>query len=148
MDEQTLAALPPELDFGALALAIPVSDLPPGARLQQSCRDTDLPCAFELDGVAYGTHWDDNIVTVKTIRVGGDRPPWLPFGLEGEETMDEALAHLNARFNGVFAIGSNDTGERFVIARGSNDHLDYFEVSLRFERNGRLSEVRASCCYD
>lgn len=155
-EEQPLAALPSELDFGALALGTPVAALPPGARLQRTCIDTDLPCAFELDGVSYGTQWDDNIVTVKTIRVGGERPrwlpderaPWLPFGLAGDETMNEALAHLNARFNGVFAIGSNDSGDIFVIAQGSNDRLEYFEVSLRFERNGHLSEVRASCCYD
>ncbi len=62
--------------------------------------------------------------------------------------MEVALAHLNAKFNGAFYIGTNDTEERFVIADSSNDRLDYFEVSLRFERNGRLSEVRASCCYN
>lgn len=78
-------------------------------------------CGFDLNGVSYGTHWDDGIVVMKGIDVGDVRPVWLPFGLQGDETIAVALAHLNAQFNGAFEIASNDTGESFVIAHSSNE---------------------------
>ena len=137
------------LDFGHIPLGTPIHSLPRGATWQQGCGARAIAgCGFNLDGVSYGTDWEDNIVVIKTITVGDQRPTGLPFGLRGDETIDTALALLNAQFGGAFEIGSNDTGARFVIAHSANARLDYFEVSLSFQRSGRLSEVRASCCYN
>ena len=136
------------LDFGPIPLGTPIRSLPRGAVWQHGCDAIAIAgCGFDLNGTSYGTDWDDNIVVIKTVAVGDARPARLPFGLHGDETIDAALARLNDQFDGAFEIGSNDTGERFVIAYSAHGSLD-FEVSLSFQRGGRLSEVRASCCYD
>jgi hypothetical protein len=136
------------LDFGAIPLGAPIASLPRGAAWQRGCHgEATSECSFDLNGVTYARHWDDNIVVMKTIEVNDVQPVWLPFGLQGDEKIDIALGHLEAQFKGVFEIATV-AGERIVIAHSSNARLDYFEVSLHFRRNGRLSEVRASCCYN
>jgi hypothetical protein len=138
-----------QLDFGDIPLGTPIDSLPRGAKWRDGCDAKAIgDCSFNLNGVSHGTHWDDNIVVMKTIEVGKAKSAWLPYGLRGDETIELALARLNLRFSGAFQVATSAAGRPIVIARSSDERLNSFEVSLRFERNGRLSEVRASCCYN
>ena len=138
-----------QLDFGPIPLGASIPSLPLRATLQPGCDSRTIQgCSFDLAGITYGTDWEHNIVVIKTIHVGDQRPAWLPFNLRGDEMRDEALVHLNAQLDGAFEIGDNEAGEQFLIASSGNARVEYFEVSMRFARDGRLSEIRASCCYN
>lgn len=73
---------------------------------------------------------------------------WLPYGLTGEETPEQALRHLGDRYEAPFQLDAHD-GQTFVGSYGANlpnsavasgNNLG-FDVVLTFGPSRKLEEI-------
>jgi hypothetical protein len=91
-----------DLDFGTPPLGSTVSAIPSAMRRSANCYEAAyIDCEYrdesDVQYLVYG-----HTLTRKRIVIDGRARPGLPFGLRGDETVDQALQALNARFGSVF----------------------------------------------
>jgi hypothetical protein len=118
-----------------------IQSIPQGARRSTNCYEGDhIDCEFQLDG---GVHYlvFGRTLTRKRILLDGSRRANLPFGLQGDETEDAALAALNAYPGPAFTRTVVEgritlTTERLQNASG----YDYWAF-VGIGEDGRLEEV-------
>ncbi|MEQ1811941.1 MAG: hypothetical protein ABL889_18580 [Terricaulis sp.] len=133
-----------ELDIGEFPMGMAVPDLPRNA----SCNHADLQnygparmCGFTRDGVIY-VAVDGRIIS-KSINV--DEPPraGLPFGLEGGQTMEQALATMREHTEAPLGVNTFPGGGGHYISNDDilkNAHDRPFLFSLLFV-NDRLMSI-------
>lgn len=129
-------------EVGSIPLGSSIQSIPPGARRSASCYEGDrnIDCEFQRnDGVHYLVF--GRTLTRKRILLDGSRRENLPFGLQGDETEDAALAALNARPGPDFTRSVVDgrvtlTTERLQNASG----YDYWAF-VGIGADGRLEEM-------
>lgn len=128
-------------EVGSIPLGSSVQSVPQGAQRNANCYEGDyIDCEFQLDdGVHYLVF--GRTLTRKRILLDGGRREYLPFGLQGDETEDAALAALNARpgpdFTRTVVEGRVSlTTERLQNASG----YDYWAF-VGIGEDGRLEEI-------
>lgn len=133
-----------ELDIGEFPMGLSVSDLPGDA----SCSHVALQnygsarmCGFTRDGVIY-VAVDGRIIS-KSIDVADPPRAGLPFGLQGGQTMDQALAAMREHTNTPLSVKTFPAGGGQYISNDDilkNAHDHPFLFSLLFV-NDRLIRI-------
>ncbi len=110
-------------------------------RRNPNCYEADyIDCEYRDDGdvqyLVYG-----HTLTRKRIAIDGRRQPGLPFGLRGDETADEALQTLNARFGPMFT--RYEVGDQIgLTSQTVRNELGYeYSVEISVGPDGKLQEI-------
>jgi len=149
--------------FGALLIGLQISALPEGAAPlgEYGCPgqrphrpgavsgvDDEETCAFVLDDVVYFLDFA-NRVHSKTIYVTPGRFAYhvwpsgrpLPFGLRGDETLEQAKANVEAQIGGVMEVVPVTSGAWLRVASSTNHTAEPVHTVLAFSDEGRLEAI-------
>jgi hypothetical protein len=127
------------LDFGAPAIWSSIDAIPQDAERSGSCleRVADIDCEFRDDrGVYYLVF--GHTLTRKRV-VNGATNAWLPYGLHGDETPNDALTMLRTRFDAPFQI--DRTQDAVFVGTYARANGLGFDVTLEFGLDNRLRQI-------
>ena len=110
-------------------------------RRSENCYEgTYIDCEYRDENdvlyLVYG-----HMLTRKRIMIDGRARPGLPFGLRGDETAEQALQALNARFGPLFSPYNLD-GRSGLASQRLRNHLGYdYWVEIAVGADGTLEEI-------
>jgi hypothetical protein len=130
-----------DLDFAMPPIGSTVAAIPDGAQRGANCYDADyIDCEYRADtGVYYLVY--GHTLTRKRMVIGGRATPGLPFGLRGDESADEALEALNARYGPVFTRYDVEGRVGLTTQTLSNEQGFNYTVAIAVRGDGGLEEI-------
>lgn len=133
-----------ELDFGIIPMGAALPNIPANAACNQARLQNHAPgrmCSLTMDGVTYLAL--DGVVVGKEIDVTQERASALPFGLNTDQTIEDALAAMRQHTDAPMSIKAfPEGGARYIsnddVLKNGHDRPFLFTLLFVHDRLARI----------